>query len=241
MKNTPLLTLIIPAYNEARTIQDVLDRILKSISSNHISTQLVVVDDASKDETLIRVEDWHKRNPEVQLVSIASQPNRGKGFAIRKGIEAAEGDYILIQDADYEYDPRDYPKLLAPVLDGMADVVYGSRFIGGNPHRILFFWHSIGNKFLTSVSNIFTNLNLTDMESGYKLFKREILQSITLKENRFGFEPEVTAKISRIKDIRIYEVGISYYGRTYAEGKKINWQDGFRAIWCVLKYNLWNK
>lgn len=239
MKNT--LSLIIPAYNEARTIEDMLDKILKSITFNNISTQLVVVDDASKDETLNCVAAWHKRNPEVQLVSIASQPNRGKGFAIRKGIEAAEGDYILIQDADYEYDPRDYPKLLAPVLDGMADVVYGSRFIGGNPHRILFFWHSIGNKFLTSVSNIFTNLNLTDMESGYKLFKREILQSITLKENRFGFEPEVTAKISRIKDIRIYEVGISYYGRTYAEGKKINWQDGFRAIWCVLKYNLWNK
>lgn len=241
MKNTPLLSLIIPAYNEARTIEDVLDKILKSITSNNINTQLVVVDDASKDETLIRVEAWHKRNPEVQLVAIASQPNRGKGFAIRKGIEAAEGDYILIQDADHEYDPREYPKLLAPVLDGMADVVYGSRFIGGNPHRILFFWHSIGNKFLTSVSNIFTNLNLTDMESGYKLFKREILQSINLKENRFGFEPEVTAKISRIKDIRIYEVGISYYGRTYAEGKKINWQDGFRAIWCVLKYNIWSK
>jgi glycosyltransferase involved in cell wall biosynthesis len=241
MKNTPLLTLIIPAYNESRTIEDVLDKIHKSITLNNISAQLIVVDDASKDETLIRVDDWHKRNPEVQLLVIASQPNRGKGFAIRKGIEAAEGDYILIQDADYEYDPRDYPKLLAPVLDGMADVVYGSRFIGGNPHRILFFWHSIGNKFLTSVSNMFTNLNLTDMESGYKLFKREILQSIPLKENRFGFEPEVTAKISRIKDIRIYEVGISYYGRTYAEGKKINWQDGFRAIWCVLKYNLWSK
>lgn len=239
MKNT--LSLIIPAYNEARTIEDVLDKILKSITFNNISTQLVVVDDASKDETLNCVAAWHKRNPEVQLVSIASKPNRGKGFAIRKGIEAAEGEYILIQDADYEYDPREYPKLLAPVLDGMADVVYGSRFIGGNPHRILFFWHSIGNKFLTSVSNIFTNLNLTDMESGYKLFKREILQSINLKENRFGFEPEVTAKISRIKDIRIYEVGISYYGRTYAEGKKINWQDGFRAIWCVLKYNLWSK
>ncbi|MDD4372661.1 MAG: glycosyltransferase family 2 protein [Bacteroidales bacterium] len=239
MKTT--LSLIIPAYNEARTIEDVLDKILKSITFNNISTQLVVVDDASKDETLNCVAAWHKRNPEVHLVSIASQPNRGKGFAIRKGIEAAEGDYILIQDADYEYDPREYPKLLAPVLDGMADVVYGSRFIGGNPHRILFFWHSIGNKFLTSVSNIFTNLNLTDMESGYKLFKREILQSITLKENRFGFEPEVTAKISRIKNIRIYEVGISYYGRTYAEGKKINWQDGFRAIWCVLKYNIFDR
>ncbi|MDD4086656.1 MAG: glycosyltransferase family 2 protein [Bacteroidales bacterium] len=239
MKNT--LSLIIPAYNEARTIEDVLDKILKSITFNNISTQLVVVDDASKDETLNCVAAWHKRNPEVQLVSIASKPNRGKGFAIRKGIEAAEGEYILIQDADYEYDPREYPKLLAPVLDGMADVVYGSRFIGGNPHRILFFWHSIGNKFLTSVSNIFTNLNLTDMESGYKLFKREILQSINLKENRFGFEPEVTAKISRIKDIRIYEVGISYYGRTYAEGKKINWQDGFRAIWCVLKYNIFDR
>jgi glycosyltransferase involved in cell wall biosynthesis len=235
------LSIIIPAYNEARTIGEVLDKVLKSITLNKIETQIIVVDDASKDETLVHVAEWHKRNPAVQLVTIASQPNRGKGFAIRKGIEAAEGDYILIQDADYEYDPRDYPKLLAPVLDGIADVVYGSRFVGGNPHRILFFWHSIGNKFLTTVSNIFTNLNLTDMESGYKLFKREILQSIPLKENRFGFEPEVTAKISRIKNIRIYEVGISYYGRTYTEGKKINWQDGFRAIWCVLKFNLWSK
>ncbi|MBU1369445.1 MAG: glycosyltransferase family 2 protein [Bacteroidetes bacterium] len=237
----PTLSIIIPAYNEARTIGEVLDKVLKSTTLNKIETQIIVVDDASKDETLDHVADWHKRNPEAQLVTIASQPNRGKGFAIRKGIEAAEGDYILIQDADHEYDPREYPKLLAPVLDGMANVVYGSRFVGGNPHRILFFWHSIGNKFLTTVSNMFTNLNLTDMESGYKLFKREILQSIPLKENRFGFEPEVTAKISRIKDIRIYEVGISYYGRTYAEGKKINWQDGFRAIWCVLKYNLWSK
>jgi glycosyltransferase involved in cell wall biosynthesis len=235
------ISIIIPAYNEAKTIEGVLDNILKSISTNNISAQLIIVDDASTDGTLKCVSDWHKKNPEVQLLAIASQPNRGKGFVIRKGIEAAEGDYILIQDADYEYDPRDYPKLLAPVLDGMADVVYGSRFVGGNPHRILFFWHSIGNKFLTFVSNMFTNLNLTDMESGYKLFKREILQSINLKENRFGFEPEVTAKVSRIKDIRIYEVGISYYGRTYAEGKKINWQDGFRAIWCVLKYNWWSK
>jgi len=235
------ISIIIPAYNEAKTIKGVLDNILKSISANNISAQLIIVDDASTDGTLKCVSDWHNINSEVQLLAIASQPNRGKGFVIRKGIEAAEGDYILIQDADYEYDPRDYPKLLAPVLDGMADVVYGSRFVGGNPHRILFFWHSIGNKFLTFVSNMFTNLNLTDMESGYKLFKREILQSINLKENRFGFEPEVTAKVSRIKDIRIYEVGISYYGRTYAEGKKINWQDGFRAIWCVLKYNWWSK
>ena len=153
---------------------------------------------------------------------------------------AATGNYVLVQDADHEYDPREYPRLLKPVKEGMADVVYGSRFMGGEPHRILFFWHSIGNKFLTSVSNAFTNLNLSDMESGYKLFKREIIQSLHLKENRFGFEPEVTAKISRVKDVRIYEVGISYYGRTYAEGKKIHWQDGVRAIWCILKYNLFD-
>ncbi len=234
----PVLSIIIPAYNEARSIQAVLDKVASSLKFNEISAQIIVVDDASTDQTIEKVQIWTQIQPAVEVKLIASQPNRGKGFAIRKGIEAATGDYVLIQDADHEYDPRDYPRLLAPVLDGFADAVYGSRFIGGNPHRILFFWHSLGNKFLTFVSNMFTNLNLTDMESGYKLFKREIIQSIFLKENRFGFEPEVTAKIARIKDIRIYEVGISYYGRTYAEGKKIGWQDGFRAIWCVLKYNL---
>ena len=236
-----LLSIIIPAYNESATIQQVLDKVVSSLTNNSIDAEIILVDDSSKDDTLKKVADWQLLNPKVKLISIASSPNRGKGFALRKGIETATGDYVLIQDADHEYDPRDYPRLLSPVLEGMADVVYGSRFIGGNPHRILFFWHSIGNKFLTSISNVFTNLNLTDMESGYKLFKREIIQSIKLKENRFGFEPEVTAKISRIKEIRIYEVGISYYGRTYAEGKKISWQDGFRAIWCVLKFNLWSK
>lgn len=241
MNNSPLLSIIIPAYNESATIQQVLDKVVGSLTSNSIDAEIILVDDASKDDTLEKVESWHAQNPKVKLISIASTPNRGKGFALRKGIETATGDFVLIQDADHEYDPRDYPRLLGPVVEDMADVVYGSRFIGGNPHRILFFWHSIGNKFLTTVSNIFTNLNLTDMESGYKLFKREIIQSIKLKENRFGFEPEVTAKISRIKEIRIYEVGISYYGRTYAEGKKINWQDGFRAIWCVLKFNIWSK
>ena len=238
MKSTPLLSLIIPAYNEARSIQAVLDKVASSLQFNEISAQIIVVDDASTDQTIAEVQQWKNKQPTFEVQLIASQPNRGKGFVIRKGIEAATGDYVLIQDADHEYDPRDYPRLLGPVLDGMADVVFGSRFIGGNPHRILVFWHSLGNKFLTFVSNMFTNLNLTDMESGYKLFKREIIQSIHLKENRFGFEPEVTAKIARIKDIRIYEVGISYYGRTYDEGKKIGWKDGFRAIWCVLKYNL---
>jgi len=241
MNNSPLLSIIIPAYNESATIQQVLDKVVSSLTNNSIDAEIILVDDASKDDTLEKVESWHALNPKVKLISIASTPNRGKGFALRKGIETATGDFVLIQDADHEYDPRDYPRLLGPVVEDMADVVYGSRFIGGNPHRILFFWHSIGNKFLTTVSNIFTNLNLTDMESGYKLFKREIIQSINLKENRFGFEPEVTAKISRIKEIRIYEVGISYYGRTYAEGKKIKWQDGVRAIWCVLKFNLWSK
>ncbi|MDY0078692.1 MAG: glycosyltransferase family 2 protein [Candidatus Muiribacteriota bacterium] len=241
MSKSPLLSIIIPAYNESATIQQVLDKVVSSLTVNSIDAEIILVDDSSKDDTLKKVADWQQLNPKVKLISIASSPNRGKGFALRKGIETATGDYVLIQDADHEYDPRDYPRLLSPVLEGMADVVYGSRFIGGNPHRILFFWHSIGNKFLTSISNVFTNLNLTDMESGYKLFKREIIQSIKLKENRFGFEPEVTAKISRIKEIRIYEVGISYYGRTYAEGKKISWQDGFRAIWCVLKFNLWSK
>lgn len=236
-----LLSVVIPAYNEAKTIRDVIGRVHKSLETNGITGQIIVVDDASKDETIQHVEAYIKEFPNHSVSLICSMPNRGKGFVIRQGIQQAKGEYVLVQDADYEYDPREYPKLLAPVLDGMADVVYGSRFMGGDPHRILFFWHSIGNKFLTFVSNMFTNLNLTDMESGYKLFRRDIIQNIRLKENRFGFEPEVTAKIARIPGIRIYEVGISYYGRTYAEGKKINWKDGFRAIICILKYNLFDR
>lgn len=239
--NEILLSIIIPAYNEERTIEQVLTNVFNSLDINKIQAEVVVVDDASKDNTRARVESFAQADTRFPLRLISSTPNRGKGFVIRQGIMAAIGQYVLVQDADHEYDPREYPHLLGPVLDGMADVVYGSRFIGGRPHRILFFWHSIGNKLLTSLSNAFTNLNLTDMESGYKLFKREIIQSIYLKENRFGFEPEVTAKIARVKNIRIYEVGISYYGRTYAEGKKINWKDGFRAIWCIFKFNVLDK
>jgi glycosyltransferase involved in cell wall biosynthesis len=236
-----LLSIVIPAYNEERTIVDVIGRVYSSLEKNNISGEIIVVDDASKDSTIQKVEQYIAEHPEQPVRLKSSKPNRGKGFVIRQGIQEAKGDFVLVQDADYEYDPREYPKLLGPVLDGMADVVYGSRFMGGDPHRILFFWHSIGNKFLTFVSNMFTNLNLTDMESGYKLFRRDIIQSILLKENRFGFEPEVTAKIARIPGIRIYEVGISYYGRTYAEGKKINWKDGIRAILCILKYNLFDR
>ena len=236
-----LLSVIIPAYNEADFIESVLQHVCNSLEKNKIDAEIIVVDDASTDKTLEKVDQYKQSHPGVDVRLIASKPNRGKGFVIRKGIEAAEADYVLIQDADFEYDPGEYPLLLEPVLKGMADVVYGSRFSGGNPHRILFFWHSIGNKFLTMLSNAFTNLNLTDMETGYKLFKREIIQQIKLKENRFGFEPEVTAKIARYPGIRIYEVGISYYGRTYAEGKKITWTDGMRAIWCILKYNVFSR
>lgn len=238
---TKLLSIVIPAYNEADFIESVLEKVSASLKKNKLDAEIIVVDDSSTDDTLARVENYKATHPEVSMHVLASTPNRGKGFVIRKGIEAATADYVLVQDADFEYDPDDYPLLLEPVLKGMADVVYGSRFSGGNPHRILFFWHSIGNKFLTTLSNMFTNLNLTDMETGYKLFKREVIQPIRLRENRFGFEPEVTAKIARVPGIRIYEVGISYYGRTYAEGKKINWKDGIKAIWCVLKYNLWAK
>ena len=234
----PELSIIIPCYNEEKSLTSVLRKVCDSLLTNSITAEIIISDDASKDQTLTKAEEFKATEPDIPLSIIQNEVNKGKGFVIRQAIQHAKGDYILIQDADHEYDPRDYPRLLAPVRDGMADVVYGSRFVGGNPHRILFFWHSIGNKFLTFISNMFTNLNLTDMESGYKLFRRDIIQSIRLKENRFGFEPEVTARISRIHAIRIYEIGISYYGRTYAEGKKINWKDGFRAIYCILKYNI---
>ncbi len=241
MTDTPHISIIIPAYNEARLIQTVLKNVTDSLHANRIDAEIIVVDDASADDTIARVEAFQQSNPKEKIRLIASTPNRGKGFVLRKGFEAAAGKFLLVQDADQEYDPRDYPRLLAPLLEDKADVVYGSRFVGSYPHRVLFFWHSIGNKFLTTLSNAFTNLNLTDMESGYKVFRAEHIKSISLKENRFGIEPEITARISRIPGIRIYEVGISYHGRTYAEGKKINWKDGFRAIWCILKYNIWSR
>jgi glycosyltransferase involved in cell wall biosynthesis len=235
------LSLVIPAYNEERTIHLILDRIKQVELIGGIEKELVIVNDCSKDGTIEAVHKYMAANPDMPITLYSHEVNKGKGAALHTGIRYATGDYVLIQDADLEYDPREYNDLLKPMIEGNADVVYGSRFMGGNPHRILFFWHTLGNKFLTFMSNAFTNLNLTDMETCYKMFKREIIQKIPLKENRFGFEPEVTAKIARIKDIRIYEIGISYYGRTYEEGKKIGWKDGFRALWCIFKYNVISK
>ena len=206
-----------------------------------IEKELVIVNDCSSDSTSEVVRQYQAQHPSLELSFYEHEVNKGKGAALHTGIDKASGDLIVIQDADLEYDPEEFNLLLKPLLAGFADVVYGSRFMGGNPHRILFFWHSIGNRMLTTLSNILTNLNLTDMETCYKMFRSEHVKSLTLRENRFGFEPEVTAKISRIPGIRIYEVGISYYGRTYEEGKKIGWKDGVRAIWCILKYNLWAK
>jgi glycosyltransferase involved in cell wall biosynthesis len=231
------LSIVIPAYNEANTIHLILNKISDVQLLNNIQKEVIVVDDCSKDNTQL-VLNSYIQSSQLNIRLIKHEVNKGKGAALHTGIQHATGDLVIIQDADLEYDPHEYNLLLKPVLDGHADVVYGSRFMGGNAHRILFFWHSIGNKILTTLSNMFTNLNLTDMETCYKLFKRDIIQSLHLHENRFGFEPEVTANIARIPNIRIYEVGISYYGRTYAEGKKINWKDGFRAIYCILKYNL---
>jgi glycosyltransferase involved in cell wall biosynthesis len=232
------LSIIIPAYNEAKTIHLILDKIKKVTLLFDIKKEIVIVDDCSKDGTQEAIKSYIENNTDIQISYFKHEVNKGKGAALHTGIKEATGEFLVIQDADLEYDPNEYNILLRPILEGYADVVYGSRFMGGRPHRILFFWHTIGNKFLTFLSNMFTNLNLSDMETCYKLFKTDLIKSISLNEKRFGFEPEVTAKISKVKNIRIYEVGISYYGRTYEEGKKINWKDGFRAIYCIVKYNI---
>lgn len=236
-----VLSIIIPAYNEEDSIPAILEKLRSVELNSDIDKELVIVNDCSTDQTEARVFEFQQKHTNLKIKYFKHEINQGKGASIHTGIRLASGNFIIMQDADLEYDPREYNLLLQPILDGFADVVYGSRFLGGNAHRILFFWHTIGNKFLTFTSNMFTNMNLSDMETCYKLFKAHVIKNIVLEEKRFGFEPEVTSKIARIPDIRIYEVGISYYGRTYKEGKKIGWKDGMRAIYCILKYNLFKR
>ncbi|MDC1391987.1 glycosyltransferase family 2 protein [Flavobacteriaceae bacterium] len=232
------LSIIIPVYNEERTILQVLNKLVTIKLIQSVERELVIVNDNSTDESEKIILNFKKDNPKTEIQYFKHEKNKGKGAALNTAFSKVTGDIIIIQDADLEYDPEEFNRLLKPILDGFADVVYGSRFKGSNPHRALFFWHTVGNNFLTFLSNMFSNLNLTDMETCYKMIKKEIIQSIEINENRFGIEPEITAKISKIKGVRIYEVGISYYGRTYEEGKKIGWKDGFRAIYCIVKYNL---
>ncbi len=232
------LSIVIPAYNEAKTIHLILNKLKQVELVNQIEKEVIIVNDCSTDGTENAILTYKSNNPDLPINYFKHEINQGKGAALHTGIAKATGEYLIVQDADLEYDPNEYNDLLKPVITGFADVVYGSRFMGSNPHRILFFWHTIGNKILTTFSNMCTNLNLTDMETCYKLFKTEVIQNIQLKEKRFGFEPEVTAKIARVPKIRIYEVGISYYGRTYEEGKKIGWKDGFRALYSITKYGL---
>jgi len=235
------LSILMPAYNEANTIEQTLRKIMEVKLIGGFLKEVIIINDCSTDETENVVQQFIKENPAEEIIYFKHSINKGKGAALHTGIEKATGSHIIIQDADLEYDPHEFNILLQPIINGSADVVYGSRFIGGKPHRILFFWHTIGNKMLTFFSNMFSNMNLTDMESCYKLFRADLIKAIKLEEKRFGFEPEITQKIARVKDIRIYEVGISYYGRTYEEGKKIGWKDGFRAIHCIIKYGLFKR
>jgi glycosyltransferase involved in cell wall biosynthesis len=228
-----MLAVVVPVYNEAATVAALLDR----VCAQAVVTQVIAIDDGSTDDSLAQLRSYAQREP--RLTVLHHEHNRGKGAALRTGFAAATAELVIVQDADLEYDPAEYGKLMQPILDGKADVVFGSRFIGGSSHRVLYYWHAIGNRVLTTLSNMFTNVNLTDMETCYKLFRREVIQSLNLREDRFGIEPEVTAKLTRIKGIRLYEVGISYAGRTYEDGKKIGVRDGFRAVWCIFKYNTW--